>query len=81
LSVPSSADPRPTLAPVASTNYVYELRRADTVVATGRLTRDAPLEVGEELTINDRPGLVRSIVPTLDPHEQRVVIQLRRDSP
>ena len=40
--------------------YIYELRRGDTVVATGRLRRDEPLQVGDHVEIGGKPGLVRS---------------------
>jgi hypothetical protein len=59
-------------------SYVYELRQGEEVIATGRLTRELPLEVGDQVELSDRVGLVRSIIPTLDPPEQRLVIQLRQ---
>jgi hypothetical protein len=45
--------------------YRYELRRGDEVIATGRMTRERALEVGERITLNGRPGVVRSIEPAL----------------
>jgi hypothetical protein len=61
---------------VPPTNYIYELRQGDTVIATGHLTTETPLEIGRRLTINNRAGLNRSSDPTTDPHQQRLVVQL-----
>jgi hypothetical protein len=60
-------------------NYHYELRRADVVVATGRLNREEPFEVGEAVVIGGRPGIVRAVNPQLVRHAQRVVVQLTVD--
>ena len=38
----------------------YELRRGNEIVATGRLSRERPLEVGERFTIGKREGIVRT---------------------
>ena len=59
--------------------YRYELRRGDEVIATGRLSREQPLEVGERLTIGSRTGIVRDVVPLLGERELRLVVQLTRD--
>jgi hypothetical protein len=59
--------------------YRYELRRGDEVIATGRLTRERALEIGERIAIGGRPGVVRSIEPVLAERELHVVIQLFRD--
>lgn len=59
--------------------YRYELRRGEEVIATGRLTRERALEVGERIAIAGRPGVVRSIEPVLAERELHVVIQLFRD--
>ncbi len=59
--------------------YRYELRRGEEVIATGRLTRERALEVGERIAIGGRPGVVRSIEPVLAERELHVVIQLFRD--
>jgi hypothetical protein len=59
--------------------YRYELRRGEEVIATGRLTRERALEVGERIVIGGRPGVVRSIEPVLAERELHVVIQLFRD--
>jgi hypothetical protein len=59
--------------------YRYELRRGEEVIATGRLTRERALEVGERIAIGGRPGVVRSSEPVLAERELHVVIQLFRD--
>ncbi len=64
---------------MASFAYRYELRRGEEVIATGRLTRERALEVGERIAIGGRPGVVRSIEPVLAERELHVVIQLFRD--
>jgi hypothetical protein len=61
---------------VTSTNYIYELRRGETVVATGHLTSETALEAGQRFTVNNQDGLIRSIDPTADPQEWRLIIQL-----
>ena len=60
-------------------DYRYELRRGDEVVATGHLSRERPLEVGERLEIGARVGTVRSITPVLGEHELHLVVQLMRE--
>jgi hypothetical protein len=52
-----SAEPMPTLA------YRYELLRGDELVATGHLTREEPLGVGERIVLGGRPGIVRTVQP------------------
>jgi hypothetical protein len=59
--------------------YRYELRRGEEVIATGRLTRERALEVGERIAIGGRPGVVRTIEPVLAERELHLVIQLFRD--
>ena len=46
-------------------NYRYELRRGEEVVATGHLSSERPLEVGERVTIGRQNGIVRSVEPLL----------------
>lgn len=62
--------------PVPSVEYRYELRRGEEVVATGHLSREQPLEVGEHLAIGGRDGIVRSVEPLLRESELRLVVQL-----
>jgi hypothetical protein len=59
--------------------YRYEMRRGDEVVATGHLTQERPLEVGETLTIGSRSALVRSVEPQLHDLEMQLVMQLGHD--
>jgi hypothetical protein len=59
--------------------YRYEVRRGEEVIATGRMTRERALEVGERIAISGRPGVVRSIEPVLAERELHLVIQLFRD--
>ncbi len=59
--------------------YRYELRRGDEVIATGRLTRERALEVGERIEIGAQPGIVRSIEPVLSEPELHLVVQLLRE--
>ena len=56
--------------------YRYELRRGDEVVATGHLTLEYALAVGEEITIATKAGIVRSIEPRLGETELHLVVQL-----
>ena len=60
-------------------DYRYELRRGDKVLATGHLSREQPLEVGERFVIGGRPGIVRTIEPLLGERELRLVVQLWRE--
>jgi hypothetical protein len=48
-------------------NYHYELRRVDVVVATGRLNREEPFEVGEAVVIGGQPGIVHAVYPQTGP--------------
>jgi hypothetical protein len=58
--------------------YRYELRRGDLVVATGHLSREQPLEVGERVELAARTGIVRAVESILGERELRLVVQLRR---
>jgi hypothetical protein len=60
--------------------YRYELRRGEDVIATGHITRERALEVGERLTMSGQPGIVRSIEPVLNERELRLIVQLLRES-
>jgi hypothetical protein len=64
---------------VNGVDYRYELRRGDEVVATGHLSRERPLEVGDRLEIGGQLGIVRTIEPLLGEQELRLVVQLVRD--
>jgi hypothetical protein len=56
-------------------------RRGDggEVIATGHLSREQPLEVGERIPIGSYTGIVRDVEPLLGEHELRLVVQLARD--
>ena len=56
--------------------YRYELRRGEELIATGHLSREQPLQIGQHLVIGGRPGIVRSIEPLLRERELRLVVQL-----
>lgn len=64
---------------MAGVDYRYELRRGDEVVATGRLTYEQPLEVGDRVEIGGQHGIVRTIEPLLGEREARLVVQLSLD--
>jgi hypothetical protein len=59
--------------------YRFELRRAEDVVATGHVSWEEPLEVGDSITIGRRQGIIRTIEPLLGEQEMRLVVQLLRD--
>lgn len=61
--------------------YRYELRRGAEVIATGHLSREEPLEVGDRLSVGSQSGIVRSIEPLLGTRELHLVVQLWRDDP
>jgi hypothetical protein len=58
-------------------DYRYELRRGDEVVATGHLSREQPLEVGQRFEIAGQDAIVRTVEPILGERELRLVVQLR----
>ena len=60
-------------------DYRYELRRRDQLIATGHLSHEERLEVGERIRIGRQFGVVRSIEPLLGERELRLVVQLWRD--
>jgi hypothetical protein len=64
---------------MAISEYLYELRRGDEVVATGHLAREDPVEVGDRLEVGGREGIVRAVEPLLGERELRLVVQLVRE--
>ena len=60
-------------------DYRYEMRRGDEVVATGHLSQERPLQVGQTLTLGSRMSLVRSIEPQLHDQELQLVLELVSD--
>ena len=65
---------------MSGVHYRYELRRGDEVVATGHLSREEPLEVGDRLPIGGREKIVRIVEPLLGEQELRLVVQLVREN-
>jgi hypothetical protein len=61
---------------MAATTYRYELRNGETIAATGHLTYETPLELGDTITIGKRVGVVRELGPRLPEGEYRLVVQL-----
>lgn len=57
-------------------SYTYELRRGQTVVATGHLTAERPFVPGESIEIGGRTGSVESVEPTLARGELRLIVRL-----
>jgi len=66
---------------LASATYRYELRLGDTITATGHITYEAPLELGDELAIGRALGVVHELGPRNADGESRLVIQLLPDVP
>jgi hypothetical protein len=64
---------------VAGVDYRYELRDGDEVVATGHLSREQPLEIGDRIEIGGQPAIVRTIEPLLGEAELRLVLRLLRE--
>ena len=64
---------------MAGVEYRYELRRGDEVVATGHLSHEQPLEVGDRIEIGGQAGIVRTVEPLLGELELRLVVQLLAD--
>lgn len=60
-------------------DYRYELRRGEEILATGHLSREQPLEVGERIAIGSKVGFVRAIEPLLRERELRLVVSILRD--
>lgn len=61
-------------------DYRYELRLGAEIVATGHLSREDPLEVGDHFVIGGRPGIVKSAEPLFGQHELRLVVELTADA-
>jgi hypothetical protein len=61
---------------VAGVDYLYELRGGDEIVATGHLSREHPLEIGDRIEIGGQPAIVRTIEPLLREAELRLVLRL-----
>ena len=64
---------------MAAVNYRYELRRGNTILATGHLATDEQLNLGHRLTIAGYEGTVNAIEPLLGTRTHRLVIQTDLD--
>jgi hypothetical protein len=60
---------------VEGTTYRYELRRGEEIVATGHLTQETPLQVGDRITLGRTEGVVREVGSLLS-GERRLIVQL-----
>jgi hypothetical protein len=67
------------LISVAGVGYRYELRRGDEMVATGHLSHEQSLEVGDRIQIGAQSGIVLTVEPLLGEDEVRLVVQLLAD--
>ena len=54
--------------------YEYELRELDEKIATGRITVDQPLAVGDQVTIGKRVGIVTDLLPALTGRDSRIIV-------
>jgi hypothetical protein len=63
----------------AGVGYRYELRRDDEVIATGHLSREQPLEVGDRIDLGGQHASVRTTEPLLGEPELRLVVRLLRE--
>jgi len=57
---------------VAGVDYRYELRGGDELVATGHLSREQPLQVGDRIEVGGQHAIVRTIEPLLGESELRL---------
>lgn len=58
-------------------DYEYELREHDgAIVATGHLSRDEQLAVGDRITIGQRHGTVTGVMPPVAGRAARVTIEV-----
>jgi hypothetical protein len=65
---------------VAGVDYRYELRGGEELVATGHLSREQPLEIGDRIEVGGQPAIVRTIEPLLGESELRLVLRLLREA-
>ena len=63
-----------------TSEYRYELRQGENIVATRHFTREQPPEVGDRILIASTAGIVRSVEPMLGERELRLVVEIRRDA-
>jgi hypothetical protein len=65
---------------MATINYRYELRRGDSITATGRISYETALSVGDPITIGTAHGVVRAVGPRHADGEVRLLIELVPDA-
>ena len=65
--------------PVSAFQYRYELRRGKEIVATGHLTYERPVEVGDRVAIGAAAGIVRAVDPVLGERELRLVVEISHE--
>ena len=56
--------------------YRYQLRRDQDVIATGHISFEQPLQVGDRVTIGTSHGIVQSVTPTLQDRELELIVHL-----
>ena len=56
--------------------YRYELRHQDKIIATGHLTNDRSLQVGDRIEISGSIGIIRVVEPLLGEPELRLVVEM-----
>jgi hypothetical protein len=61
------------------TSYRYELRAGRTITATGHVSYETPLAIGDEITIGNRTGTVHELGPRLPDGDHRLVVRLHAD--
>jgi len=57
---------------------LYELKRGEEVVATGRLSGDRRYLVGDRVEVAGWAGIVRDVLPIGESGEQRLLVQVQR---
>jgi hypothetical protein len=61
---------------MAPIRYRYLLRRGAEIAATGLISLEEPLVVGDEVTIGSEPGEVVEVGPRLTTGEFRLIVRL-----
>ena len=64
-AAPAADRARIVRRPMPTLSYRYELRRGEEVLATGHLTDEQLLEIGERIAIGGMVGIVRAIEPAV----------------
>lgn len=59
-------------------DYEYELRTRAEVVATGRLTQEEPLAVGDRITVGTHHGIVSNLLPAIGGRPPRITVEIAR---